>query len=243
MHTIQPHNKLLQQLSDDEQQAFTRHSKRVELHFGQVLCEEGKNCGFVYLPLSGYISILTSVQQNQRLEVGLIGNEGILGALVSIGVEASPVQAIVQGHGLALQIEHQAFSTELKRCVKLQQILQQYLAFYVVQLTRLVCCNHYHETEPRLARWLLMTHDRAGGDQFFLTHQYLAFMLGVRRSSVTEAAGSLLQKKIIDYHRGQIHILNRPALEKTSCSCYRDLLDKQPHFMRNQPPINSGFVR
>ncbi|CAI3797854.1 Crp/Fnr family transcriptional regulator [Rheinheimera sp. MM224] len=231
MHTDLPQNKLLQQLSDEEQQAVMRHSKTIEMHFGQVLCEEGKNSGFVYLPLSGYISILTSVQQNQHLEVGLIGNEGILGALVSIGMETSPVQAIVQGHGLALQIEHQAFNAELKRCVKLQHILHQYLAFYVVQLTRLVCCNHYHETEPRLARWLLMTHDRAGGDQFFLTHQYLAFMLGVRRSSVTQAAGSLLEKKIIDYHRGQIHILNRPALEKASCSCYRALLDKQPQFL------------
>jgi CRP-like cAMP-binding protein len=243
MHTAQPQNKLLQQLSDSEQQAVMRHSKIVEMHFGQVLCEEGKNCGFVYLPLSGYISILTSVQQNQRLEVGLIGNEGILGALVSIGVETSPVQAIVQGHGLALQIEHQAFNAELKRCVKLQQILQQYLAFYVVQLTRLVCCNHYHETEPRLARWLLMTHDRAGGDQFFLTHQYLAFMLGVRRSSVTEAAGSLLEKKIIDYHRGQIHILNRSALEKASCSCYRTLLDKQLQFLHESFHQDVAFVR
>lgn len=243
MHTDPPQNKLLQQLSDEEQQAVMRHGKRIEMHFGQVLCEEGKNCGFVYLPLSGYISILTSVQQNQRLEVGLIGNEGILGALVSIGVETSPVQAIVQGHGLALQIEHQAFSAELKRCVKLQQILQQYLAFYVVQLTRLVCCNHYHETEPRLARWLLMTHDRAGGDQFFLTHQYLAFMLGVRRSSVTEAAGSLLEKKIIDYHRGQIHILDRPALEKASCSCYRTLLDKQPQFLPGSFRQDVAFVR
>ncbi len=243
MHTDPPQNKLLQQLSDEDKQAVMRHGNTIEMHFGQVLCEEGKNCGFVYLPLSGYISILTSVQQNQRLEVGLIGNEGILGALVSIGVETSPVQAIVQGHGLALQIEHQAFNAELKRCVKLQQILQQYLAFYVVQLTRLVCCNHYHETEPRLARWLLMTHDRAGDDQFFLTHQYLAFMLGVRRSSVTEAAGSLLEKKIIDYHRGQIHILNRSALEKASCSCYRTLLDKQLQFLHESFHQDVACVR
>lgn len=243
MHAALTQNKLLQQLSDEEQQAVLRHSKTVEMHFGQVLCEEGKNCGYVYLPLSGYISILTSVQMNQRLEVGLIGNEGILGALIAVGVESSPVQAIVQGHGLALQIDHQAFSAELQRCVKLQQLLQRYLAFYVIQLTRLVCCNHYHETEPRLARWLLMTHDRAGGDQFFLTHQYLAFMLGVRRSSVTEAAGSLLEKKIIDYHRGQIHILNRPALEKACCSCYRALLDKQQNFLHGALEQDIAFVR
>ncbi|MBU0911065.1 MAG: Crp/Fnr family transcriptional regulator [Gammaproteobacteria bacterium] len=243
MHTALPQNKLLQQLSDEQQQAVLRHSKVIDLRFGQVLCEEGENCGFVYLPLSGYISILTSVQLNQRLEVGLIGNEGILGALIAIGVESSPVQAIVQGHGQALQIEHQAFSAELQRCTKLQQLLQQYLAFYVIQLTRLVCCNHYHETEPRLARRLLMTHDRADGDQFFLTHQYLASMLGVRRSSVTQAAGSLLEKKIIDYHRGQIHILNRPALEKASCSCYRDLLCKQQQFLPDLPQPDSSFVR
>jgi CRP-like cAMP-binding protein len=243
MQSALPQNKLLQQLSDEEQQAVLRHSKVIDMHFGQVLCEEGENCGFVYLPLSGYISILTSVQLNQRLEVGLIGNEGILGALIAIGVESSPVQAIVQGHGQALQIEHQAFSAELQRCVKLQQLLQQYLAFYVIQLTRLVCCNHYHETEPRLARWLLMTHDRAGGDQFFLTHQYLASMLGVRRSSVTEAAGALLEKKIIDYHRGQIHILNRQALEKACCSCYRALLDKQQYFLHGTSQQDCVFVR
>lgn len=227
MHTSLSQNKLLQQLSDKEQQAILRHSKTVEMHLGQVLCEEGKDCGFVYLPLTGYISILTSVQLNQHLEVGLIGNEGILGALVAIGMKLSPVQAVVQGQGFALQIEHHAFSAELKHCARLQQLLQQYLAFYLVQLTRLVCCNHYHETEPRLARRLLMTHDRAGEDQFYLTQQYLASMLGVRRSSVTEAAGSLLEKKIIHYHRGQIQILNRSALEKASCSCYQVLLDKQ----------------
>ncbi|WP_233080588.1 Crp/Fnr family transcriptional regulator [Rheinheimera soli] len=243
MHTVLPQNKLLQQLSDEEQQAIMRHSKTIDMEFGQVLCEEGKNCGYVYFPLSGFISILTSMQHNQGLEVGLIGNEGMLGALSCVGVHTSPVHAVVQGNGTALQIETEVFATELKHSLQLQQLLQHYLAFYVVQLTRLVCCNHYHETEPRLARWLLMTHDRAGGDQFFLTHQYLASMLGVRRSSVTEAAGSLLQKKIIDYHRGQIHILNRAALEKACCSCYRDLLDKQQLFLPDLPYPNTGFVR
>lgn len=243
MHTAPPQNKLLQQLPDEEQQAVLRHSKIIEIEFGQVLCEEGKNCGFVYFPLSGFISILTSIQNNQRLEVGLIGNEGMLGVLSSVGVQTSPVQAVVQGHGSALQIEGEAFAAELRRSVKLQHLIQQYLAFYVIQLTRLVCCNHYHETEPRLARWLLMTHDRAGGDEFFLTHQYLASMLGVRRSSVTQAAGSLLEKKIIDYRRGQIHILNRLLLEKASCSCYRDLLDKQHHFLHELPSPGTDFVR
>lgn len=243
MHTAPPQNQLLQQLSDDEQQAIKRHCKIIDMQFGQVLCEEGEHCGFVYFPLSGFISVLTSMQPNQRLEVGLIGNEGMLGALCCMGITVSPVQAVVQGNGSALQIESQVFASELQHCPKLQQLLQQYLAFYVVQLTRLVCCNHYHETEPRLARWLLMTHDRAGDDQFFLTHQYLASMLGVRRSSVTEAAGSLLEKKIIDYHRGKIHVLNRPALEKASCSCYRDLLDKQHFYMHDLPQTNAGFVR
>lgn len=243
MHTALPQNKLLQQLSDDEQHAVMRHSKTIEMEFGQVLCEEGAQCGFVYFPLSGFISILTSLQHNQRLEVGLIGNEGMLGALSSVDVQIAPVQAIVQGNGVALQIESEAFASELKNSVKLQHLIQQYLAFYVIQLTRLVCCNHFHETEPRLARWLLMTHDRAGDDQFFLTHQYLASMLGVRRSSVTEAAGSLLEKKIIDYHRGQIHILNRPALEKACCSCYRDLLDKQHYFLPGSVHSSPGSVR
>lgn len=235
MLNAQSKNQLLQQLPDEEQQAITCQCTIVEMKFGEVLCEEGEHCGYVYFPLSGFISILSSLQHNQRLEVGLIGNEGMLGVLSSVGVQISPVQAIVQGSGTALQMEYQAFTAMLQHSVKLQQLLQQYLAFYVVQLTRLVCCNHYHETEPRLARWLLMTHDRSGGDQFFLTHQYLATMLGVRRSSVTEAAGSLLEKKIIDYHRGQIHILNRPALEKTCCSCYQDLLDKQQHFLQGLP--------
>lgn len=236
-------NKLLQQLSDDEQQSLLRHSKSVEMQFGQVLCEEGAPSDFIYFPLSGFISILTSMQHNQRLEVGLIGNEGMLGALSCLGVELSPVQAVVQGHGIALQIETKLFAKELQHSTKLQQLIQHYLAFYVIQLTRLVCCNHYHETEPRLARWLLMTHDRAGGDEFFLTHQYLASMLGVRRSSVTQAAGSLLEKKIIDYHRGQIHVLNRAALERACCSCYRDLIGKQTDFLRDVLASGPCFVR
>lgn len=243
MQRAPPQNKLLQQLSDQDLQKIIRHGKTIQMEFGQLLCEEGKDCGFVYFPLSGFISILTSMQHNQGLEVGLIGNEGMLGVLSCIGVHLSPVQAVVQGNGTALQIETQVFTAELKDSSTLQHLMQQYLAFYVIQLTRLVCCNHYHETEPRLARWLLMTHDRADGDQFFLTHQYLASMLGVRRSSVTEAAGALLQKNIIDYHRGQIHILNRTALEKVSCSCYRDLLDKQQLFLPDLPSVQTDFVR
>lgn len=243
MPPLHAQNKLLQQLSDGEQQAVFRRGKTVEMHYGQILSEEGENSGFVYLPLSGYISTVTSILPNQSLEVGLIGNEGILGALVAVGKELSPVQAIVQGHGYALKISHKAFRSELLHCFKLRQLLQQYLAFYVVQLTRLVCCNHYHETEPRLARALLLTHDKAGGDQFFLTHQYLASTLGVRRSSVTKAAGSLLEKKIISYHRGQIYVLNRVALEHASCSCYQDLIDKQRYFLYDDADLNGGFVR
>lgn len=231
MPTSLSQNRLLQQLSDEEQQAIARHCKTIEMLPGQILSEEGENCGYVYFPLSGYISTVTSIQPGQRLEVGMVGNEGMLGALVAVGIGLSPVNAIVQGHGFALQVTHKVIRSELLHCAKLQQLLQQYLAFYVVQLTRLVCCNHYHETEPRLARVLLLTHDRAGTTQFFMTHQYLASVLGVRRSSVTKAAGSLMEQELISYHRGRICILNRLALEQASCSCYQDLLLKQHQYL------------
>jgi CRP-like cAMP-binding protein len=234
MRTIEIQNKLLQELSEVEQYSILRHSKVVELESGQILSKEGEDCGYVYFPLSGFISSLTSLQQNQRLEVGMIGNEGMLGVLCCLGINMSPVLAIVQGKGKALQIDTELFETELRRCVKLQQVLQHYLAFCMVQLNRLICCNHFHETEPRLARWLLMAQDRTGDDSFCLSHQGLAANLGVTRSSLTEAAALLLGKKSIDYNTGQIQILDRPALERTCCSCYREILAKQQYFLTEQ---------
>jgi len=236
MYANPQQNRLLQQLSDVEQQSIMRHSKVVALEFGQTLSKEGENCGFVYFPLSGFISTLTSLQQYQQLEVGMIGNEGMLGVLSCVGVTMSPVQAIVLANGTSLRIESELFETELRYCVKLQQVLRQYLTFCLIQLNRLVCCSHYHETEPRLARWLLMAQDRTGDDRFLLTHQRLASMLGVRRCSVTEATGALLEKNSINYHRGQIQILDRPALKKICCSCYRELLHKQEHFLCDDEP-------
>lgn len=202
----------------------------IELTFGDVLFETGQATRYVYFPLNGFISQLTLLDGRQSLEMALIGNEGMVGGTLLLGVPSAPMRAIVQGSGYVLRMKAADLKRELIECVQFHKILNRYLYVTLRQLPQMAACTHFHEIEPRLARWLLMTHDRSFSDSFHLTHQFLASMLGVRRSGVTIAAGALQLKKLIDYRRGEITILNRRGLEKASCTCYRTLIndyDKQ----------------
>jgi len=227
MHAV---NWLIDGLPSEEQTRVLGRCDLVALTFGDVLFESGQVIRHVYFPLDGFISQMTLLDDRRPLEVALTGNEGMVGETLILGVPAAPMRAIVQGSGQLLRMKAMDLKQELVECPFFLQTLNRYLYVIMRQLPQMAACTHFHEIEPRLARWLLMTHDRSSTDTFHLTHQFLAGMLGVRRSGVTIAAGSLQVRKLIDYRRGEITVLNRRGLEKASCTCYQTLnidYDKQ----------------
>jgi CRP-like cAMP-binding protein len=195
----------------------------VELIGGAILCETGEPLTHAYFPLVGFISLGATLRGRLPLEMGLIGNEGVLGVTLALGVATAPMRAVVQGPGTALRLSAAQLQIELNHSRPLLHTLNRYLYVLITQMSHTAACTYFHEIEPRLARWLLMAHDRAHADHFHLTHECLAELLGVRRSGVTIAAGALQQRGFIDYARGDIHILDRPGLETASCTCYDTL--------------------
>jgi hypothetical protein len=192
----------------------------VELVMAQVLSEVGIPTRHVYFPTQGFISLVTPINGTPILEVGMGGREGMLGTQLALGVRAAPLHALVQGPGAAWRIGAGAFRRELAQSAALRQGLNRYVYVLMMQLASAASCLRFHKIEPRLARWLLMTQDRAHSDCFHVTHEFLAYMLGVRRVGVTTAASVLQRGGLIKYHRGQIQVLSRRKLEAAACSCY-----------------------
>lgn len=192
----------------------------VDLVLSEVLCEAGEPTGFVYFPTEGFISLLTMASGTPGLEVGMVGNEGMLGAHLVLGVGISPVRALVQGSGAAWRIGAKAFRGELARSPALQRSLGRYVYVLMAQQASSSACLRFHPISPRLARWLLMSQDRAHSARFRVTQEFLAYMLGVRRVSVTAAAGGLQQGGLIEYRRGDLTVLDRAGLEAAACGCY-----------------------
>lgn len=213
-------NRLIAGLPRKERKRILDDCEIVNLAFGEILSERDKALTHAYFPINSFISLVTTLTDHPPLEMGLIGNEGMLGATLILGVNTSPMRAVVQGAGTALRINAVDFRLALGDSPVLHRTINRYLYVMLTQLSQTSACNHFHEIEPRLARWLLMTHDRAHANHFHLTHEFLADMLGVRRSGITVAAGALQNKNLIGYTRGEISILNRPGLEAASCECY-----------------------
>jgi len=197
----------------------------VELVFGEVLYEPGEPIRDVYFPTQSLVSLLTLVNGHLALEVGMVGREGMVGFPLALGVDVSPVRALVQGAGPALKMSAARFRTELKRSPPLQRELNRYVHAMMAQVSQTAGCNRFHVVEARLARWLLMTRDRVRSGRFRMTHEFLSHMLGVRRVGVTEAASALQRRKLIEYTRGNISILDDRGLEAACCSCYEVVKD------------------
>ena len=197
----------------------------VELAFGEVLYEPGKRIRDVYFPGQSLVSLLTLVEGHLALEVGLVGRDGMVGVPLALGIDASPVRALVQGAGPALRMNAAGFRRELGNSPPLQRELHRYVHTLMAQISQTAGCNRFHVVQARLARWLLMTRDRVRSGEFRMTHEFLSHMLGVRRVGVTEAASVLQGRKLIEYSRGNIRILDHRGLQKAACACYEGLKD------------------
>lgn len=213
-------NRLIQSMPGKARAQLLAQCTPEQLVPGDVLCDSTKPIRHVHFPLTGFISLLATVSDRRPIEMGMIGNEGMLGATLQLGISAAPLQAIVQGAGSALRITAEQFRLQLRESPALQRTLDSYLYVRIEQLAQTAACHSFHEVQARLARCLLMTHDRAHNDHFHLTHLFLAQMLGVRRSAVTIAAGELQRQQLIRYTRGQITVRSRRGLEEASCECY-----------------------
>lgn len=195
----------------------------IELVFGEVLYEAGDPIRDVYFPTQSLVSLLTLVEGHLALEVGMVGREGMVGVPLVLGADVSPVRALVQGAGTALRMNATRFRREFGRSPPLQRELYHYLNALMAQITQTAACNRFHVVEARLARWLLMTSDRVRAEEFQLTHEFLSHMLGVRRVGVTEAASVLQRRKLIEYSRGNITILDHRGLQMAACACYEGI--------------------
>jgi CRP-like cAMP-binding protein len=212
-------NALLAGMPAAERTGFARRLTLVNLAFGEMLYDS-KPIRNVYFPLNCLVSLLAPLKDHSALEVGMVGNEGMLGVPVALGVRTSAVLAIVQGSGTALRMDAVSFRRELQISTALHTGINRYIHSLMGQLTQTAVCTAFHPIEARCARWLLMTRDRMGSDQVELTQEFLARMLGVRRVGVTEAACNLQRQGLIEYARGHIVILDAKGLAAIACECY-----------------------
>jgi CRP-like cAMP-binding protein len=214
-------NLLLEALPDSDLRQTLAACETVELAFGDVLYTPNERLGHAYFPTSSFISLIMPVDGSASLEIGLIGNEGMLGIPLVLGVDVSRAGAVVLGAGSALRMDAALFCREFERSEALRREIDRYVFVHLSQLAQAAACTRFHVVEARLARWLLMTQDRAHANSFHITQEFLASMLGVRRVGVTKAAGSLQNRGLIQYSRGNITILDRRGLKAASCGCYK----------------------
>jgi CRP-like cAMP-binding protein len=230
------HNKILLSLPQKEFDALHPKLELVRLKSHQVLHEAGETLKSGYFCNSGMFSVLSVMPDGKSIEVSLIGKEGFAGVPLIAGFRTSHTRTVVQTDATAFRVDGEALRNFLRPNVGLERLLQRYGQILNVQVTQIATCNRLHEVNERLARWLLMSHDRVGSSALPLTQEFLAQMLGTRRSSVTVAAGTLQKAGLISYTRGSVTILERRGLEDASCPCYA-LLQRQTRTWEGQDDL------
>jgi CRP-like cAMP-binding protein len=228
-----PTNRLLAALPKEEYRRLESDLLPFTLIFGEVIFEPGDLIRDVYFPTSGIISLLAAVEDRATLEVGIVGREGMVGLPIFMGVKTSRNRAVVQGAGTALRIKASDFRRECNNGGSLPQLLRRYSHSRLTQISQGAACNRFHPIDARLARWLLMTSDRMGTNEFQLTQEFLSNMLGVRREGVNKAAGALQKLNLISYNRGTLTTLNLAGLEAVACNCYGIIKEEHDSFLNN----------
>ncbi len=213
-------NALLAALPPEDMARLRQRLQPVELYFNRTLYASESTVEAVLFPESGMVSLLATLDDGEQIEVGISGREGLVGLPLVFGDDRSLVEARVQLGGTALRIGAAAFRVEMERSPALRRLLLRYAHAFHVQVTLTAACNARHAIENRLARWLLIAHDRAETDDFAMTHEFISMMLGVRRPGVTIAAGILQKAGLVHYARGRMAIMDRHGLEAASCECY-----------------------
>lgn len=219
-------NRLLAAIPPEELRRLAPHFQTVPLVFREALFEAGDLTEFVYFPLNGMISLIASTENGGFIEVGIAGKEGMIGVPVVLGDEISTLRGVVQAPGSALKLSATVLKDELRRDGELRSVLLRYSRFALAQATQSAICNRLHSVNQRCARWLLAIRDRVESDTLPMTHEFLAYMLGVRRAGVTVAAQALQQAGLIRYTRNQLTILDAKGLEASACECHRVLKDE-----------------
>lgn len=214
-------NRILASVPPDELHRLLSRGSLVQLDAHDVLFERGQDIPAVYFPLNGLYSLLAPLHNSDSVEVSTVGREGMIGIAIHLGGSKEYCKAISQVPGELIRVEADAFRNEVTRCANVTSLVGRYVHALYIQTVQWVACNRIHSLEERFARWLLASADMLGSDTLPLTHDFLAKMLGVRRPSVTLAAGALQRRGMIEPSRGVIRILNRQALEGVSCECYR----------------------
>ncbi len=223
-------NKLLALLPPKEYRRMFPALEKVSLDYGENIYERGETIRDVYFPNSGIVSLLAALENSALLEVGIVGSEGMIGLAASLGVKTSINRAIVQGSGSAMKMTTADFLEECNAGGELPKILRRFTHSLLAQISQSAVCFRYHAVEARLARWLLMTADRMESNEFQMTQDFLSNMLGVRREAVSKSAVILQNKKVIEYTRGKMRILDRKKLEKISCPCYAVIKAEEQSF-------------
>lgn len=213
-------NHLLAALPADAQKRLFPYMKLVDLPLGKVLYESGDALHNVYFPTDSIVSLLYVMESGASAEISVVGNEGLIGIAVFMGGESTPSRAIVQSAGSAFSLSSQRLRNEFNAFADMRMLMLRYTQALITQMAQTAVCNRHHSIDEQLCRWLLLSLDRLSGNHLVMTQELIANMLGVRREGVTESAGKLQDLGVIEYHRGQITVFDRPRLEQLCCECY-----------------------
>lgn len=213
-------NLLLNRLPDSDLQALLPHLQKIHNRIKDVIYKRNEPVSYVHFPCTCAFSVLVFMETGTAVEVGTVGNEGFTGAELILHAPDSQETCVCQVEGGSLRMTTNEFYIALSRLPSLRHLVKRYLQCYLALVSQSVACNRLHTIEARFARWLLITHDRLQGNEFYLTQEFIADMLGVHRPSVSLVAGAFQTAGIIEYKRGHMRILNRQALEDASCECY-----------------------
>jgi CRP-like cAMP-binding protein len=219
-------NRLLAALPVEEYERLHPHLKQVSFALGEVIYESGGHLDYVYFPITAIISLLYMMENGSSAEMGLVGNEGVVGIALFMGGDTMPNRAVILSAGTIIRMQAKVLQDEFARGGQFQKLLLRYTQALITQISQTAVCNRLHSVEQQLCRWLLLSHDRLQTDELIMTQALIADMLGVWREGVTLAAGRLQEMRAISYFRGHIKILDREKLELAVCECYRVVKDE-----------------